>query len=231
MPVIDVNETPAYTIPEASHYLSVSASTLRAWFAGYSYSYRGKGKRFQRVIVPADAEKTRLSFSNLIEAYVLTAIRRKHSIGLPTVRRGLAFVQEKLGVERPLLQQQFATKGAQLFVEHLGQIINLSRNGQIEITEAIQAYLERVERDTRGLPIKLYPFIRSQPLNEQPRSVVIDPRLAFGRPVVAGTSIPTAVLAEQFKAGDLPSDLAKEYGAEEEAVWDAIRCELDRKVA
>ena len=53
----------------------------------------------------------------------------------------------------------------------------------------------------------------------------------FGRPVVAGTSIPTAVLAEQFKAGDPVPELAKEYGASEEAVWDAIRCELDLKAA
>jgi hypothetical protein len=45
--------------------------------------------------------------------------------------------------------------------------------------------------------------------------------------VVAGTGIPTAVLAEQFKAGDPVPELAKEYGASEEAVWDAIRCELE----
>ena len=43
--------------------------------------------------------------------------------------------------------------------------------------------------------------------------------------------MPTAVLAEQFKAGDSVPELAKEYGASEEAVWDAIRCELDLKAA
>ena len=51
--------------------------------------------------------------------------------------------------------------------------------------------------------------MRNQPPREQPRTVVIDPRVSFGRPVIAGTGIPTAVLAP------------------EEAVWDAIRCELD----
>ena len=99
------------------------------------------------------------------------------------------------------------------------------------MADMIRAYLEHVERDAKGVPIKLYPFTRSQPLREQPRSVVIDPRVSFGRPVVAGTGIPTAVLAEQFKAGDPVPELAKEYGASEEAVWDAIRCELDLKAA
>lgn len=229
--MIDVRETPAYTISEAAHYLNLSYSTLRAWIAGQAYSYRGERRMFKAVIGPADPTTHSLSFSNLVEAYVLTAIRRERRIGLPTIRRALAYLVEKLGAKRPLLEEQLATKGAELFTERLGQIINLSRPGQIEMADLIRAYLERVERDPKGLPIKLYPFFRSQPPRDQPRTVVIDPRVAFGRPVVAGTAIPTAVLAEQFKAGDLPAHLAMEYGANEEAVWDAIRCELDRKAA
>jgi len=228
----DPREIPAYTLAEAAHYLGVSKSTLRSWFAGQRYSYRGERKMFERVIKPADPNPPLgLSFSNLVEAYVLTAIRRKHDIGLPTIRRGLNWLVEKLAAKRPLLEERFATRGAQLFVERLGQIINLSRDGQIEIADLIQAYLERVDRDPKGLPIKLYPFMRSQPLREQPRTVVIDPRVSFGRPVIVGTAIPTVVLAEQFKAGDLPADLAKAYGANEEAVWDAIRCELELAAA
>jgi hypothetical protein len=44
-------------------------------------------------------------------------------------------------------------------------------------------------------------------------------------------TIPTAALAEQFKANDLPRDLprdqAREYGVSKGATWDAIRRELD----
>lgn len=226
----DPRDITAYTVGEAAHYLGVPASTLRSWFAGTSYADRGVRKRFQAVIKPADPKSIGLSFSNLIEAYVLTAIRRERNIGLPTIRKGLAYLTDKLGAKRPLLTQQFATKGRELYVE-LGQIINLSQNGQIEMADMIAAYLERVERDAKGVPIKLFPFMRTQPLREQPRTVVIDPRISFGRPVLAGTGIPTAVLAEQFKAGDQPRDLAKEYGADEQAVWDAIRCELDLQAA
>lgn len=210
--------------------MGVPVSTLRSWFAGQSYAHQGKTRRFQAVIKPADSYTLSLSFANLVEAYVLKAIRRERKIGLPTIRKGLKYLTEKLGSPRPLLTEQFATKGKELYVE-LGQVINLSRNGQVEMAEMILAYLERVERDAKGVPIKLYPFMRSQPLREQPRTVVIDPRVSFGRPVLAGTGIPTAVLAEQFKAGDQPKDLAKEYGADEQAVWDAIRCELDLQAA
>lgn len=224
----DPRDIPAYSVGEAAHYLGVPKSTLRSWFAGQA---QADGRRFQAVIRPADPKSLGLSFSNLVEAYVLSAIRRKHKIGLPTIRKGLTFLTKQFGSDRPLLQEQFATHGAQLFVERLGQVINLSKNGQVEMHDLILAYLERVERDTKGLPIKLYPFMRDQPPREQPRSVVIDPRVSFGRPVLAGTGIPTAVLAEQFKAGDDPADLAKEYGANDQAVWDAIRCELDLQAA
>jgi uncharacterized protein (DUF433 family) len=227
----DPRDIPAYSISEAAHYLGVPPSTLRSWFVGQSYERGGERRQFHAVIRPADPKHKSLSFSNLVEAYVLTAIRRKHLIGLPTIRRGLGYLTKQLGSKRPLLEEQFATKGAELFVERLGEIINLSKLGQVEMADLIRAYLERVERDAKGLPIKLYPFMRSQPPREQPRTVVIDPRVSFGRPVITGTGIPTAALAEQFKAGDTVAVLAKEYGASEEAVWDAIRCELDLKAA
>ena len=84
--MIDVREVPAYTISEAAHYLSLSYSTLRSWIAGQPYSYRGERKMFRAVIKPADPQTHELSFSNLVEAYVLTAIRRERQIGLPTIR-------------------------------------------------------------------------------------------------------------------------------------------------
>jgi uncharacterized protein (DUF433 family) len=220
---LDAREIPAYTVGEAAHYLGVPKSTMRAWFAGQG--------AFRAVIKPADNRSLALSFSNLVEAYVLTAIRRKHNVPLPTIRRGLDFLVRKLDAKRPLIEQQFATNGVDLFVDHLGTVINISKDGQVEMAELIRAYLERIDRDAKGLPIKLYPFIRTQAPREQPKSVVIDPRVSFGRPVLAGTGIPTAVLAEQFKAGDSVPRLAKEYGADEEAVWDAIRCELELEAA
>jgi uncharacterized protein (DUF433 family) len=220
----DAREVPAYTAGEAAHYLGVPKSTMRSWFAGQ----RG----FRAVIRPAeDKPALGLSFTNLVEAYVLTAIRRKHHIALPTIRRGLDYLVRKMDAKRPLIEKQFATNGVDLFVDHLGDVINISKDGQVEMADLIRAYLERIDRDGKGLPIKLYPFMRTQAPRQQPRTVVIDPRVSFGRPVIAGTGIPTAVLAEQFKAGDPVPTLAKEYGADEEAVWDAIRCELALEAA
>ena len=85
--------------------------------------------------------------------------------------------------------------------------------------------------DSAGVPIKLYPFTRKPATNAEPEPVVIDPCLAFGRPVLAGRAVPTAVLADRFKAGDSLNELALDHDISSQAIEEAIRCELSRRKA
>jgi len=228
----DLRDVPAYAVVEAAHYLRVPPSTLRAWCVGQAYRHRGKEGFFKPVIVPAQSKPVSLSFSNLIEAYVLAAIRRRFRFSLPSIRDALAFLVKRLGSERPLLEEQFAVHGVDLVVDRLGLIINVTRQpGQIEIPELIRAYLSRIQRDEAGLPRKLYVFTREKAAPDEPRTIAIDPRVAFGRPVIDGTGIPTNVLVERFQGGDDFKKLAADYGTSEEAIQDAIRCEVELREA
>jgi uncharacterized protein (DUF433 family) len=56
--------------------------------------------------------------------------------------------------------------------------------------------------------------------------VVIDPHISYGRPVLVGTGIPTAVVAERYKAGEPIDELAEDYGRSRKEIEEAIRCEL-----
>jgi len=56
--------------------------------------------------------------------------------------------------------------------------------------------------------------------------VWIDPLRQFGEPVVR--SVPTAIIAEQVRAGDEASTIAELYELSDEQVWQAIRYELLR---
>ena len=131
----------------------------------------------------------------------------------------------------PLANQQFETDGLDLYLHHLDQVLNASKGGQQGMAELLKGYLRRIDRDPSGVPIKLYPLTRAADPDSQPRTVVIDPRVSFGRPVIAGTGIPTAVLAERFKAGESVQALAEDYGAEKTAIEEAIRVELDLRIA
>jgi uncharacterized protein (DUF433 family) len=78
-------------------------------------------------------------------------------------------------------------------------------------------------RMTRGA-VRLYSFTRPN-LADAPRLVAIDPKIAFGRSVIAGTSIPTAVLHERWKAGDSITDLAEDYDRPVIEIEEALRYE------
>jgi Protein of unknown function (DUF433) len=56
---------------------------------------------------------------------------------------------------------------------------------------------------------KLYPFVMERTQNE-PRLIQINPAVGFGKPVIAGTVISTAVVASRFNARESIDDLASE---------------------
>ncbi len=222
-----LRRTPAYPFIEAAHYLNMPVSTLRSWCIGQDYKVNGKARRF-RPLIELDGHKSEgLSFLNLVEAHVLAAIRRKHDIPLPKVREALAFMQAKMKTPRPLVERSFQTDGVNLFVDELSSLVNVTHEGQIEMKDLLLAHLHRIERDPAGLLIRLFPFTRTG-IQAPEAPVQIDPTIAFGRPSLRGRAVPTAVLADRFKAGEPMTDLANDFSVTVEVIEDAIRCELDR---
>ena len=175
------------------------------------------------MVRPAGTKGT-LSFVNMLELHVLGAIRRDHLVHMRQIRRALEFLQRQFDSEHPLVEQAMQTDGKHLFVEKFGQLINASQEGQGAMAEILEAHLRRIERDEQGLAIRLYPFTRRG--TDSPRIISIDPLVAYGRPVIAGSRIATADVADRFKAGESPRDLAKDYDRTPAEIWEAIRCEL-----
>lgn len=213
----DLREVPAYSIVEAAGYLRIPKSTLRAWLLGQS--------SFRPVIEIADRKGRRLSFINLVEAFVLSGIRREHSIPLPKVRKAVEYLRRTFKTQRPLADEQFASDKAHLYVEKFGALIGVMQEGQIQLREIILDRLQYVRRDPKGMPEKIVLF-PAQRDTKRSASVVIDPRYSFGRPVLDGLGVRTAILAERFRAGESIDALARDYGAAPEAIQNAIRCEL-----
>src|SRR5207237_7885244 len=128
---------PAYSVAEAAHYLRMHEATLRGWVAGRLYPAGGQTKRSRPLIHLDDPRKQYLAFINLVEAHVLAAIRRRHGVKLPKVRKALDYVKRQFKIERPLIDQTFQTDGLDLFVERYGDLINASREGQRAMKEIL----------------------------------------------------------------------------------------------
>jgi len=222
----DPRDIPAYRVTDAASYLGIPVTTLRAWSSGMNYGQRNGNKGyFKPVFSPPDPEQSLLSYFNLVEAFVLSSLRKKHLIKLFKIRTAIDSLRGRFNSTHPLAEHDFQTNGVDLFVEEYGQLINLGRGGQLAMRDILEAYLTRVEHDPAGQAAKLYPFIRLTG-TDQPRNVVINPYISFGKPVIAGTGLPTRVVAERFKAGDSIPEIAADYGRKKEEIDDAIRYEL-----
>jgi uncharacterized protein (DUF433 family) len=222
---IDSRHIPIYSIQDTAMYLRIPASTIRSWTIGHRYTVKSGSNFFAPLIEISPAKPYLLSFTNLVEIHVLRAIRQHHKIQLHKVRTALDFIDAELKVAHPLATQQFSTDGIDLFVEHYGALIQASQAERHQLELAIHTHIQRIEADDQGLAIKLYPFTRSHEENN-PRIVVVDPRIAFGRLTIDGTGIATSILKERYSAGDSIDELAADYECDRLSIEEAIRCEL-----
>ncbi len=153
--------------------------------------------------------------------HVLSAIRRKHKVSLPKVRASVDYVKRKLGSERPLLDRDFKTNGIDCF--HPASTLLKSRARDKNARGELNTL--RGQRD-RSAPRSVFPHSRSSMADKnQPKTVVIDPRLAFGRPVISEVAVPTAIIIDRFRAGDSVTEMAGDYGVGKEEIEEALRFE------
>jgi uncharacterized protein (DUF433 family) len=158
---------------------------------------------------------------NLLECHMLVAMKKLYDLKLPKIRKGLIHLQKSSGFRHPLIEEPLYTNRVDLLIKELDQFVNISRGGQLAMPE-MQLHLERVEREQGKF--NFYPFVRERSATE-PKLILISPSLSFGKPVIAGTGISTAVIASRFNARESIPDLAREYGLEETQIEEAIRWE------
>ncbi len=217
----DPRTIPAYDVTAVSHYLRIPENTIRNWAFGYQLP---SGRQAASVIHVDDPEGQFLSFANLVELHVLGALRRDHRVTLPNIRRAIDYLQRELDSPRPLLERTMETDGVDVFVDHVGQLVNATKHGQVAMRDVLQAYLKRIDRDPEGVPIRLFPFTRPKDM-QAPRLIAIDPYVAFGRPVIAGSRVPTREVYERYMRGESSQELADDFGRSIDEIDEAVRCE------
>jgi len=213
-------EEPAYGVAEAAVYLKVPYQTLRYWLTGFTAR--------PPIVVPVETNPVRLSFLNLLECHVLAGMRKIYDLKIPKVRSALRKISQDFPQPHPLIDEVFLTNRKDLFIEKVGKIINVSRHGQLGLN-FYQMHLERVEVDPQGL-FRFFPFV-VQPAPSEPKTIEINPMVGFGKPVLAGTGISTAIIASRFNARESIADLAAEYECQPRQIEEAIRWERALPVA
>ena len=211
----DLRDFPRYSISEAALYVRIPSTTLAAWTRGQDYTTsEGVHRTFQPVIELADPKNKFLSFYNLVEAHVLRSTTER-GVPLKNIRKALEYIREAIPGKHPLLMHDFEVSGKDVFIQHLGDTVNATRHGQLAMRKILDQYLERIERDARGLPLRIFPI--------KSKRLVIDPQFSSGKPIVKDRGITAAVLWGRNKTGESISEIARDYGLTEIEVKEAIQ--------
>lgn len=203
---------PAYAVPEASRVLRIPPATVAWWSFGRDH--------YHPVIDVADRRGRRLSFVNLVELGTLHVITQTHGVRLQQVRDALH--THRVFFERdsknPLAFVKFLTNNRDLFVEKMGEYLNLSQGGQLTIRELIASSLARVEFEMDE-PMRFFPLI---PTRGDSRAVIVDPKVIFGRPAIAHTRVATSAVASRVRAGEEVESVANDLGLDADLVTQAV---------
>lgn len=213
-----------YTFSEASRLTGISPAHLRRWLRGYQYKH-GDSIHFspplwETELARADLEG--LSFHDLLEVRFVSAFR-KHGVGLQTIRLAAINARELFNSEYPFTTRRFQTDGKTIFAEaakESGEIELLDlRKKQFAFENVIRPSLYAgIEFGTNDRALRWYPNPRS-------KAVVLDPAIAFGKPIISDIGIRTDILYEAFKAEGSKQLVARQFDVPLPAVDAAIRFE------
>ena len=100
-----------YTPKEAARLLQTSPQQILRWTHG-----GGSRTPLWHSYYQFLDDSTELSFTDLIEARVVLALRNA-GISLQAIRFAISFAQDKFGIERPLSSQSFRTDGEEILMD------------------------------------------------------------------------------------------------------------------
>lgn len=211
-----------YAMSDVDRYLALPAGTARRWIDGY----RRGGRAYPPVIREDPSNDETVSWGEFVETRLLAEYRAR-GVSLQRLRPAVQLLRREFGTPYPLATAQpyLDVAGRELVMRVQDETgldrplwLVVVRSGQLVLTGPAQQFLDRAEfAGGDGVVTGLRTEVDTP-------DVRIDPLRQTGQPVVR--SVPTAVLAEGFRAGASVDTLADLYELSADQVLQAIRYEM-----
>lgn len=216
--------TGIYTVPEASRLTRVAPSRIRRWLRGYKF-FSGEREHvsppvWRGQLQPVDGALA-LGFLDLMEIRVVDAFLRA-GVSWKTLREAERRGSDLFRSTHPFCTQRFETDGRSIFVD-IGAdsdepILLEIINNQAVFDAITSPFFKDLEFSQDRV------LERWWPLGDH-RAVVVDPRRAFGKPIVVDRGVPTAILSSAVKASRSIDEVVFWYDLTKSSVVDAIEFE------
>lgn len=198
---MDIIGTGIYPLHQAARLVDVEPRAIRRWLQGYSRKYLGEKVRSEplwRTQLRDEAlPEEVIGFRDLLELRMVAAFVR-HGVDLKVIRATVDAAARNFGVDYPLTNRNFLTDGKRIFLQAIEQatgeprLIDVLRR-QYVFSDIIKPSLYAgIEYGNDGAQ-RWFPVSRR-------RTIVLDPALQFGTPVLTEAGIPTDTIHASFLA-------------------------------
>jgi uncharacterized protein (DUF433 family) len=213
-----IGQVGLYTVPMAAKILGANGSKIHSWIDGYPNS--DAEPIIHRQLPPING-KTVLGFLDLMEARF---VRHFDHLGLSPqfIRRVADKLRQRHNADHPFAtNKRFRTDGKTIIMETMTDedrhFLNL-RNDHFEMETLIEPSLFASVLYADDLAYRWHP-VRGLP------RVALDPKYAFGRPVIENAWVPTDTLYSAFQAEGSVASVAEDFDIDQDAVEQAVAYE------
>lgn len=224
---MDIIGTGFYPLNQAARLVGAEPRALRRWLRGYSRKYHGRQVRSEPLwrtqLQDEELPEDVIGFRDLLEARMVTAFVR-HGVDLKVIRATIDAAAQHFGIAYPLTQQKFLTDGKRIFLQAMEQatgepkIIDVLRK-QFVFSDIIKPSLYA------GIEYGKDGAVRWFPLGKR-KTIVLDPALQFGTPVIANAGIPTDTIYASYLAEGRDKEMvARVFDITPKLVSDAVEFE------
>ena len=210
-----------YSIPAAARLIGEKPGRLRRWAFGYERNGRWYDPAINADLDELGGEQV-LTFLDLVELLFIHGLRQSGQ-SFSRIHEAHRVLSILLETEHPFaLKRGFSDPaGIYALLEREDQgdlLVELKGAGQIAMWPALHRYLRQLEFNLDDVAERWYPAGRASP-------IVVDPRISFGAPVIEGTRIETAMIADLYQGEDSIEEIAWLYDLEPVQINAAVEFE------
>jgi uncharacterized protein (DUF433 family) len=208
---------PIFTLRETAAYLGIPRSTVQWW------ARPPEAPRSLITCFPSHGRRATVPFIGFAEAFVLASFRRA-GVPLQRIRPAVEVLAKEIGIEHALASKQLYTDGAEVLFNYASRhddadVMDLVvvRTQQRQFAQVVKDCLKRIHYGGDGWAdsVQLPAYERAK--------VVVDPKVAFGMPLVVAGGARVEDLVDRFQAGDSVAVLASDFNVPPDQVEDVIR--------
>lgn len=219
--------TGVYSLNQAARLVGEEPRSLRRWLLGYSRKYKGdqvQSAPLWQTQLQGDAFPDEvIGFQDLLELRMVAAFI-KHGVSLKVIRATVDAASKNFGRAYPLTNQQFLTDGKRIFLQAIAE-----SSGEEHLIDLVQkqfVFSDIIKPSLyAGIDYGSDGAVRWFPMGRR-KTIVLDPALQFGAPIVSHTGVPTdTIYASYLAEGRDKNMVARVFDLTPKMVADAVAFE------